>query len=560
MSNINFETKGIGKLIKERQLSVPIYQRPYAWEDKHINDLFSDIHEAISSNENEYFLGTIVLSEKDSSSELELVDGQQRITSIFIFLTAAKEYFESIKESETAQSIQRDFLTNFDRRSGEHLPRIKLGNQDNSFFRDFIIDRKKTSPTKESHQRIINTKSLSLERVKKLAELSNNKLNVLHDWLDFIENKLRVVVITVPSKSNAFTIFETLNDRGLVLAQVDLLKNYLYSKAGDRLNEVQNLWIEMSSQIETAENESLIITYIKHYWSARYSLTREKNKELYNDIKSKIKNTSQVVDFINGLKNDSILYLAILNHNHQYWNIYNKKTREYLETLNFFKLEQFRPLLLAILKKFKNKKDVEKSLKLLVSWLVRNLITGSLGGGTLEKEYANKARNVFDEKIKNAKQLKTSLQHIIPSDKEFKEKFIFAKSSTEKYSRYYLRAIENQKSGGANPELLVNSDPEAVNLEHILPRNPHDNWPNFSEEEVNSLKNRIGNFTLMKSAINSKQGNDNFTNKCKRLKKSKFWITKMISQNYNNWNAENIRDRQEKLSNLAVEVWNLKLS
>ncbi|MEA2064912.1 MAG: DUF262 domain-containing protein [Patescibacteria group bacterium] len=76
MSTINFEIKGIGKLIKEDQLTVPIYQRPYAWEEKNINDLFSDIHLAISNNEEEYFLGTIVLSQQENSNVLEIVDGQ----------------------------------------------------------------------------------------------------------------------------------------------------------------------------------------------------------------------------------------------------------------------------------------------------------------------------------------------------------------------------------------------------------------------------------------------------------------------------------------------------
>lgn len=92
-----------------------------------------------------------------------------------------------------------------------------------------------------------------------------------------------------------------------------------------------------------------------------------------------------------------------------------------METLNFFKLEQFRPLLLAILKKFKDKKEVKKALKLIVSWLVRNLITGSLGGGTLEKEYANKAKKVFNEEIKNTKGLKEDLKKLIPDDVEFKK-------------------------------------------------------------------------------------------------------------------------------------------
>lgn len=226
------------------------------------------------------------------------------------------------------------------------------------FFRSFIIDNNQSiQTTKDSHERIKKTKELSKIRVQKLAQLSASDLNVLHNWIDFVEEKLKVVSITVPSKANAFTIFETLNDRGLELAQVDLLKNYLYSKAGDRLDEVQNLWTEMIYQIESAENENLVLEYIKYHWSSQYGLTREKNKELYNDIKNKIRNVSHTVSFVNNLKEDANLYLAIINHNNPYWEEFPNKTKEYIETLNFFNLRQFRPLLLAILKKFNDKRD-----------------------------------------------------------------------------------------------------------------------------------------------------------------------------------------------------------
>ncbi len=559
MSNIIFENKGIGKLIKDRQLAVPIYQRPYAWEEKNISDLFSDIHNAISSNENEYFLGTIVLSGKENSSELEIVDGQQRITSIVIFLSSIRDYFEDNNQQRQAASIQNDFISGYDRQRDENLPKLKLGQLDNTFFRKYIVDKEiEEKQIKDSHRRIATTKKLATEQIEKLVKASNQDLNLLHEWINFIEEKLKVVSIIVPSKANAFTIFETLNDRGIELAQVDLLKNYLYSKAaGDRLEEIQNLWIEMTSKIESAENESLILTFIRHHWSSQYGLTREKNRELYNGIKSNIRNSSQAVSFVDNLNKDTGLYLAIINHNHQYWNDFDQTVKQHVETLNFFKLEQFRPLLLAILKKFKDKKEVKKALKLIVSWLVRNLITGSLGGGTLEKEYANKAKKVFNEEIKNAKELREDLKKLIPDDVEFKEKFITATVNTEKYARYYLRAIENQKKGITSPELIVNSDPDVVNLEHILPKNPHKNWSNFNEDQVVSLNKRIGNLTLMQNKLNSEQGNEPFSQKKIYFMSSDLWITKMIADNYDVWTPDNIRDRQEQLANIAVQTWNL---
>jgi len=553
MSKIDFEIKGMGKLIKENKFFVPQYQRPFAWQNQQINELFEDIENNI--NEEEYFLGTIVLAKKDSD-KLEIIDGQQRISTIVIFFSALKEH---ISDERSSNKIQEDYLSEYEMREGENVPKLELNQQDNNFFREYIINRKTNCSDKiESHRRIKKAFDISKEFVFKLLESSNKDLNILYDYRDFINDKLKVVIITVPSDANAFTIFETLNDRGLELAQIDLLKNYLYSKAGDRrLKEAQNSWMELTSKIESSENENLVLTYIRHYWIHQHGFIRLKNKELYNDIKKKIKSPTQVITFINGLKNDVDIYLAILNHNSIFWNDYDKKCREYIETLSYFGLEQYRPLLLSILKKF-DKEEATKSLKLVLSWLVRNLITGSLGGGSLEQAYANKSKEIFDGKIKNTKELLSSLKEFIPQDEEFKEKFKIATVSKHKFARYYLATLENYHRGQSNPELLVNTNPDSVNLEHILPEKPGDNWSIFTEEDVRSYFKRIGNLTLMKTKLNNELKNAPFSNKKEEYQKSELWITNSLSK-YNNWTIENIKNRQKELSEIAVKAWNIEI-
>ncbi|MBI3585249.1 MAG: DUF262 domain-containing protein [Nitrospinae bacterium] len=396
MSNIKFDIQGIGKLIKDYSLSVPPYQREYKWEEIHIRELITDIHNSISTSDKEYFLGTVVLSEKQNTKELEIVDGQQRITTIVIFLSAVRDFFYDKHEQKKGNSFKEKFISNYNTRSDENVSKLKLGLTDRAFFQEYIIDKDETSKgSKESHKRIIKAKEIAKEQVNKLAKLSNDGFNVIHDWVEFMEEKLKVVSITVPNDSNAYTIFETLNDRGLELAQIDLLKNHLYSRAGEKLDNVQNYWTSMTSKVEsTTQNESIILTYIRHHWSSQYGLTREQNKELYTAIKSKHKTSSTTLSYVKTLDEDTSLYLAILNHNDPYWNGFNSVVKQYIETLNFFPIDQYRPLLLAILKKFSNKNEIEKTFKLVVSWMARNLITGKLGGGTLEKTYSEKATPV----------------------------------------------------------------------------------------------------------------------------------------------------------------------
>jgi uncharacterized protein with ParB-like and HNH nuclease domain len=92
LKNISIELAGIGKALINKRLAVPIYQRSYAWEDKHVLDLFSDISEAISKNETEYFVGSIVTT-KNETQRPEVVDGQQRLATTTILIAAIRDYF-----------------------------------------------------------------------------------------------------------------------------------------------------------------------------------------------------------------------------------------------------------------------------------------------------------------------------------------------------------------------------------------------------------------------------------------------------------------------------------
>ncbi len=556
MSKIDFEIKGIGKLIKEEKLKVPIYQRPYSWTEKQIGEFLNDLRDTINDGDDEYFLGTIVLTKIESDSKLEIVDGQQRITTITIFFST---FLQLIQEEKDKETIRVDYLSKWDKRIGDNIPKLELSLQDNEFFKKRIINQDfTTETTKESHQRIKKAFEIILEFNKTLLDNNNKDIRILYDWEDFIIDNLKVVVITVPTDANAYTIFETLNDRGIELAQIDLLKNYLYSKASSRLQEAQNLWVEITSKIEAEASEKMLLTYIRHHWSSTYGFVRETNKELYSKIKNKIRNQTQVITFLTNLKNDIDKYLAILNHNLSFWDDYDSKCKDYIETLNYFGLAQYRPLVLTILKKF-NDNEVKKSLKLVVSWMVRNLIMGKLGGGTLEKAYIENAVKISNGDITNARELRDVFKILIPTDQEFNEGFKVASVSKAKLARYYLSAIENYKRDKEYPELLVNTNPDAVNLEHILPEKDNDNnYSSFTEEMKKSYLKRIGNLTLMKTKENNDFKSSSFDVKKDKFKDSELWITKMIAENYDGWDGDNIKNRQNKLAELAIKTWSLK--
>ena len=145
-----FERIGLGTILKRYRLTVPPNQREYSWEDKHVKTLLHDLNKAMLDEDEEYFLGTIVGVEK-TTELIEIVDGQQRLATIILFLCQIRNY---LKDSDPiiAQDITTGHLTYIDRGRKEKVPRMRLNVADNEFFKSIIkSDGKALPPLKPSH-------------------------------------------------------------------------------------------------------------------------------------------------------------------------------------------------------------------------------------------------------------------------------------------------------------------------------------------------------------------------------------------------------------------------
>ena len=379
LEEIKIDLKGIGDILKNNNLSVPKYQRSYAWRDQNVVDLLQDITTAIKEGANEYFLGSVVISQKDIDRP-ELVDGQQRLATVTILLAAIRDYFYNKNDETRSHSIENDYLVETDLGTLERIPKLELNEADNDFFRKRILslpgsETRDIAPSKESHKRIEKALQLSSSHVSKLAAIYNDPTSQLVQLVGYVKDSAKVILVRVPDDANAFTIFETLNDRGLPLAISDLLKNYLFHLSAERLDEVQQRWVSMLGALEAVDSEDMVVTYIRQFWSSKFGLVRE--RDLYKNIKSKITSKQQAIDLSTELNTNARYYAAILNSTHELWNDYGSTAREHMTTLNELGMIQLRPLLLAILKKF-TVPEVKKSMRLLLSWSVRFLIYGAL--------------------------------------------------------------------------------------------------------------------------------------------------------------------------------------
>ena len=193
----------------------------------------------------------------------------------------------------------------------------------------------------------------------------------------------------------------------------------------------------------------------------------------------------------------------------------------------------------------------------MVSWSVRFLIHGGLGGGTIEANNCAAAKDIRSKAIGTGAQLFKRLQPVIPTDAQFRGSFLTFGVSKAFLARYYLRALEQQAMGAAEPELGPNDNPEVVNLEHILPQKPSTQWRHIPADEQSFLITRLGNLALMKNKVNTKAGNDSFAFKKSFYHQSDFSLTKSIALE-SAWDKAAIERRQTAMADLAVKAWPLK--
>jgi hypothetical protein len=563
-TGLSFHEYGIAEALTQHILDVPLNQRSYAWTDQ-VQTLFTDLSKAFDAGESIYFLGMIVLT-PGRRGNWEIADGQQRLATTSILIAAIRNFILDLGDKQGADKYQEDYLIEYEPRSRDYRQKLNLNFEDNDFFLQTIL-----KPPKErvdykgrafaSHERLKNALEYAETHVKNITATytdSQEKLTRLYDWMDFLRNSARVIVISVPGHvGSVFKMFETLNARGVPASQADILKNYLFDKGKDRLLDLQPRWASMLSTIDSLGDDDLLINYIRHYWIAHNGPTT--GPELGSAIETKIKSERQAIDLVAALDSFSSDYIALYTpreQEHKKWTEFNYDTRNCIYTMTReLRVAQILPLLLSIFRYFRIP-EAQKAFTLCLSWSVRFLVSGVAGGGVIERNYGTRAKEISDGEIKTVKELSLKMAPIVPNDETFKSAFAFASVRRTNVARYYLRAIDLYQKGEKYPQFIPNEDTKAVNLEHILPENPGPGWKVAPDVAANYYRH-LGNMCLLGSVDNSKIGNSAFKDKKPAFKDSPYLMTDML-KTYTDWGPKEISERQNKLAELAPKVWPIK--
>ena len=153
-----------------------------------------------------------------------------------------RDYLVDHEELETASDLEKEYLYSRHKWTKERTARLKLSDEDADFFERSVVARigsdvrqaKRARKVPDSHKRISRAFELISDRIRRIAQGSQDPNKILQEWEEFLQKSVKVLVLMVRDESRAYQIFETLNDRGLELAIADLLKNFMLGKAGKR--------------------------------------------------------------------------------------------------------------------------------------------------------------------------------------------------------------------------------------------------------------------------------------------------------------------------------------
>jgi hypothetical protein len=363
-----------------------------------------------------------------------------------------------------------------------------------------------------------------------------------------------VILVKVENDATAFRMFETLNDRGLEVSRSDLINNYIFGKSDQAIEEVQGFWSALREVLESTEERDSTMNFIWHVLIATGGPVEQKN--IYDRVKAVVKGKQTALSTLAEWTALAQAYIALTNPEHAQWIGYPPKIQSAIRALNILNIQQFKPLLMAITKRF-TPNEAAQAFDRVVSIGVRLFIASRTTTQSVWLPLSQAAHKVWQSQISDSKALVAYLAQSIPNDQQFKTAFETATVTKSSLARYYLRALHAAETGMTDPSLIATDDHEKLNLEHILPSNPMGNWPEFTDEECAAYTKRLGNLALLQTKLNSDSKSESFDKKKVILAMSQLPTTSMVAAELV-WNVDAIDNRQKYLAELALKAWPLK--
>ena len=608
--------RNIGEIFAQRLFKIPDYQRGYAWEKQQLDEFTEDLE--LLAEQKEHYMGTLVLDnmkvdpredeEGNKYSAFNIVDGQQRLTTIVLLLDAISREMREIGTSrgeKLSEGIQKNYVSVVDGNNGQPIYKLELNEDDNHFFVDRLLVGHHIGGAKNfAQERLVAAK----EYFDNYLEGKRERLDSSYEtWLRQLHNKvttqLRVIVYEVENKFDVGIIFEVMNNRGKPISELDKVKNYLLFLASkldvpadnlfEKINYVWRRIFEclMRAKLAGAGEEDWLLRahwimaydYDRRNWKGSKSIKKQfslrdyegQHKKLLSDLDTYVDTLDRASeayrdiekpghnDAFSNLSSDSSLYQQVIDVGEKLQRTKRSRT--------------FTPLLMAARLRYPS--DGQKYLDVvklceIFAFRVFLLLEKRVDAG--EAKLARVGHELYSTKLSLEEALDEVRQELLRhcSEEEFRNSFEPDEEQNNwyrwqpglKYFLYeyedHLRRTEN-KNVGEIPWGKVRGKPGNT-IEHILPQHPEDSYwfSKFDEEERRLWTHDIANLCLTydNSALSNKpfdekKGSIERKNRC--YANSLLLMERQLAR-LEDWNTENLKSRRKELVDWALHRWHIE--
>lgn len=539
------DERTINQILTEQiRYEIPAYQRPYSWDKVNVEQLLDDLWESYEAKDEEYFIGSLITIEREKDRLYEVVDGQQRLTTLNLIFSRLRDAVdEPAKTALGGRVLPQNPLT-----GEKEAPRLTLRQRDQGFFRRYVLGGEAVPDTvrKEIAKEQDAPKQRLVENLEAIdAFIAHRNQETLKRFANFVLSKVYVVFVTTASWQSAYRLFNVLNARGMALSNADLIKNRLFAQLGgdtSRSTDLDEAWLELEELIGIERLDQ----FLAHHRSS--IVATKTRKALHEEFEPLIAAVADSFAFLEELNTSARNYLRIQRNDFE-----SPSARRALRSLQRVAFEEWIAPLLAFL----NKPVAGLSEAEFVDLLER--IT-----------YQNWVRRLaFTARLTVYFQLITAIRDGGSADDI--RKIIRANSNDEEfralldgevYGRPFAQAVLLRLEEADQDESVTKDFGGKITIEHVLPQALKDDYwrERFSEDEHRLWLHRLGNLALLAGIKNYQAKFYSFDRKkevfLRKNDKVSFDTTKAILA-MPEWTPANLVERQTELIGCAVRIWSV---
>ncbi|MEX0804041.1 MAG: DUF262 domain-containing protein [Candidatus Binatia bacterium] len=567
---------------------VPDYQREYVWEADEVEQLLTDIYVELSGSDPtkapEYFIGSIVVCPSDAGV-LELNDGQQRMTTLFLTLCAIRDHLRELGDKPPGALEPQIAATSTDAIGTDHFRyRLDLQYEDSGG----VLVRIASSESETND--IVNTRSVTNIRNayniarRFLKREFREDIAAARRFYGYLTNNVKLIRIQADDVAKALKIFETINDRGVGLDAMDLLKNLLFMKASrSQFDELKTLWKRLQDTLYEIREKPL--RFLRYFIFSRYDVEEVlREDEIYGWFaknESKCGYAKQPLAFAQDLLKGAEAY-----HNFFLGNDHAGKKTRYLENMQLLGGKSARQHLIVLLAGRHLTDPLFNRLCQEVENLFFCYVITREPTRDFERNFAMWAREL--RAIRSDSDLENFVQRRFAKAKaDLSNRFTDAMGRLTTDDLQFYRLLYVLAKLTQYIELLAYGETEATRwlskyigvgyeIEHIYPQTPSDNAKKeFGQYVEPNISAWLGNLVFVEKSINGSLGNRAYSDKKKVYPQSQLLLTRSLAEkpkvgvktkidtavaelpSYDIWNEENVKSRQSLLAGLSRKVWGI---